>query len=248
MPFPENLDFDIVAATTLSEIGNAVRDWRGGRPRDEVAFMNHVTAKLSRRRNSCDVGVTQPVTMKSQLSVLHRQGQNQVDKFGSDLAVTISVQGNGADYIKTALFQFKKSEMYQLSLERKQLEDSRLDPRTEFRSFVLAVDEERSGIRINSVKNILADFNSHQASKSFDCSSWSCLTQWIWNWFSCEIGPISDPNDRESIEALLQQFVIEDNWDSPWPEGTPDYNIADDFLFAKAWLAFFFIGKETVVR
>ena len=240
MPLPDGLDFDFVINHLLSEMRVAVQGWTGGQPRDEVAFMNRLTERLARNRHGCDVGVNVPVNMRTEVAVLHRQGTNQTDQYGADLAVTIDI--NDGQYVKTALFQFKKSETYRLSLERRQLQDAMSDPRTATRSFIFAVDEVRSGIRIKDVKSALADF-SGQETRSFDASTWSCLTQWVLQWFSCDVGPISLPREPNSVEGLLEKYTIDTEWASPWATDAENFALPEA-LPARVWLLLRFVAKE----
>jgi hypothetical protein len=106
MPFPEIIDFDKVTTIALSELTASLREWLDGRPTDEVALMNRITAHLNKRRRGCDVGVNTPIKMQSQLALLHRQGKNQTDLYGSDLAITVSI--DKLDFLKTAFFNSRK--------------------------------------------------------------------------------------------------------------------------------------------
>jgi hypothetical protein len=63
--------------------------------------------------------------MESSLAMLHRKGSKQVDQFGSDLAVTVRVVGD--PFVKTALFQLKRSTGQNCELERRQLEAATTD-------------------------------------------------------------------------------------------------------------------------
>lgn len=235
MPFSDVIDFDKLIAITLADITSALKEWLEGLPSDEVALMNRITAHLNRRRRGCDVGVNNIIQVQSQLAMLHRKGSNQIDQFGSDLAVTIQI--DALDFRKTALFQFKKSNLFEATLDRKQLRDAQTDIRLADRSFVVFVDEMRTGIRIKSVKDVLGEFDSGQKSKVFNAVGWSFLTQWLWGWLACEIGPLSDGNSKDSVESLLQQYVMQNNWISPWGLNERD---TGDFLPARAWLVIFF--------
>jgi hypothetical protein len=239
MPFPKQLNFDIVAYGLLEDIASAVREWSRGRPRSEEAFMSQVTEKLARKRRGCDVGLLEPVGMRCQVAMLHRRGNNQTDQFGCDLAVTIYVDAE--QYVKTALFQLKKSEGYRASVERRQLDDAMADSRTGDRAFVLAIDEVRHGIRIESTATLLRQFDKQQT-KTFEVAEWTSLTQWTWNWFSCDIGPVSDPNDPQSVEALLENYRVPDNdaWQSPWAVGEIEETDLPERTPARVWLTFLF--------
>src|SRR4051812_19125914 len=104
MPLPASLDFYKVARPALMDVFSAVDGWLSGQPRDETAFLNHLTGHLNRRRRACDVGVDLPIGMTTRLYLLHRRGQKQTDQYGADLALTVGVDPGA--FLKTALFQF----------------------------------------------------------------------------------------------------------------------------------------------
>lgn len=215
MAFPKDLDFDKFMITALAEIGAAVSGWLKGRPLDEVALLNRLTERLGRTRRGCDVGVSQPVSMHAKVYLLHRKGPNQTDSYGSDLAITAYTQD--LSFFKTALFQLKKSDVFSLSLEKRQLLDSLSDPRTAPRSFVLAADEARQAIRIRDAKSILSEYSGSEKTKSFNSMDWDCLTEWCWEWLSCNRGVVSNEGDPNSVESLLQNYVIsEETGYTPW--------------------------------
>lgn len=243
MPFPKQLNFDIIAHGLLQDIATAIRAWSTGRPCSEEAFMSQVTEQLARKRRGCDVGLIEPVGMRCQVAMLHRRGTNQTDQYGCDLAVTIYV--DSAQYVKTALFQLKKSQNYRASIERRQLDDAMADSRTKDRAFILVVDEVRQGIRIESAVNLLQQFDNQQT-KTFEVAEWTSLTQWVWNWFSCDIGPTSDPSDQRSVEALLENYRVPDSnsWDSPWAVGEIVQIELPEQVPARAWLTFLFERQE----
>lgn len=236
MPIPPTVDFDRVVAIALEEIGIAMRDWLTGAPLDEVALMNHLTGRLNRRRRSCDVGNVIPVRMESRLAALHRQGPKQTDRYGCDLAVTVSVPADA--FLKTACFQLKKSSGYQVSVERRQLEDSLVDPRVGDRAFVLAADELRGGVRLESVARVLRNFPANQATRQYNCAEWHSVAEWLNGWLSCTVGPESRPGDLLSVEELLRAYTL------PEPRELPEEIafVGRDELAApaRAWLSLTF--------
>ena len=245
MAFPERIDFDRITKFALEEIvSEVVNDWMEGRPRDEVAFMNRTTQKLARTRRGCDVGVEQRIKMSGQVAMLHRKGKNQIDKYGADLALTVCIDQE-PKYVKTAVFQIKKSEFYDVTVVKRQLLDAKEDQRIEERSFALAVDEERGGIRIEEIDDLISDFDS-QDEKKFDCSDWFFLTRWLWQWLSCDLGPASDPDNPDSVEKLLQEFVVDadDEWQSPWASGDVTEELPEGYLPARSWIVLFFEREE----
>ena len=176
MAFPEILDFDRVACQALREIGTAVNGWLSGQPHEEVALMNRITEQLSRGRRNCDVGVRVPVAMESKVYQLHRRGSQGQDQYGADFAVTISVPES--DWIKTALFQMKRSSDASIVVQKHQIEAARVD-RIFKRTFVFAVDEQRGLMRLKSACEIQADFPADQNTHTVDCSHWHGLVYWL---------------------------------------------------------------------
>lgn len=206
-------------------------------------MLSRLTERLGRRRRGCDVGVASPITASSTVAVLHRQGDRQRDLFGSDLAVTVTF--DNPQYIKTALFQLKRSNAYRVSIRRDQLLQATQDSRVADRSFALAVDELRRGVRIQSVQDLLAAFNSGSAEKTVDCSTWMGLTQWVLEWLSCNTGPRSNaPGSPDSVESLLGGYVVEHEGDDfVWFGG--DLPLTEDYTPARSWLIFKFTTEET---
>jgi hypothetical protein len=205
MAISDSIDLDKVVYQTLHDVMAALRGWLSGQPRNEVAFMNHVTGALDRDRRQCDVGVRTAMRVESDVYLLHRKGKNQVDRYGADLAVTIRIPR--LSFVKTAFFQLKRSTDYSVAIERRQLDDASIDPRVGARSFVFAVDEARQGFRIKGISDLLGLY-SNEATKKFDASGWSGLTEFLWGWLSCNVGPISKPDDPNSVEQSLDRFRV----------------------------------------
>lgn len=239
---PKIIDFDKIAKFVLTDISNAVDDWLKGQPTSEEALMNRVTRHLGKPRRKCNVGVGKLIKVKKQSALLHRKGPSQTDLFGSDLAVTIFIED--INFLKTAFFQFKTGNNFKVSLEKKQLNQATARNDISQRSFVIFVDKENSGVRVKAVSKIIGKFNNKQNTKTFDTSNWNFLVQWLWNWLSCNTGPLSEYNDLNSIETLLQQYVKEEEkWDTVWPINQ-DFDFYDS-IPARTWLVIFLIGGNT---
>ncbi len=236
MSLLNHVDFDKVLNIAIYDIGSAISGWLSGQPRDEVALMNRLTEKLARRRRGCDVGIENTVFMKCKTHILHRRGINQIDRFGSDVAITVSL--DGTDILKTALFQLKRSSELSLSIEKRQLDDACIDRRTGNRSYIFAVDDVRHCIRVKDIMPLKSEFNSTQATKTFNSRDWDGLSQWLFKWLSCTIGDPSDPNDRNSIESLLNSFSVEPD-NRTWGYQAV-HEFPDDFLPARSWLHMIF--------
>lgn len=219
--------------------------WKGGHPRDEVAFMNHVTGRLARKRNKCDVGVEIPVGLRSEVATLHRQGPNQQDLYGADLAITIYL--DSPRIIKTAFFQLKKSQGYSARIERAQIDQAKADSRIHNRSYVPAIDELRDGVRIRHIKDVESEFQPGADSRTVKCAGWQGAAMWARDWFSCDTGPISDPNDPKSVEALLKAFVQDEDWESPWASRSLEFLDVQglgELVPARNWMVFHFTLEE----
>jgi len=236
MPFPQNVDFDKLASHAIWDVFHAVHGWLAGRPCDETAFINRVTENLARRRRGCDVGATASMRVAAREAILHRRGQGATDRYGSDFAVTFYT--DAGDFVKTVFFQVKKSQDYRATFATAQLKEAGVDPRIRDRSYVLAADEIRAGLRIAKASDILAGARAGADSVTTRCADWSSLIPWLLRWLSCEEGPTSDPSDRNAVEPLLQNFVAPgEAWDSPW-RANPIFDLPENYLPTKAWMAF----------
>ena len=236
LPLTQELVPPLLTEAALGDVHKAKQRWLAGQPRSEEAFMNQLTSVLTRARRGCDIGVHYRVVMKHQLAFLHRRGERQTDLYGADLALTVHI--SDPRLTKTALFQIKRSDVYKVRIEREQLEHALADARTRERSFALAVDRMREGIRLAKSEDLLGEFGD-QRSKEFDASLWHHVTNWLWKWLSCDIGSESnDPTRADSIETLLRSFVV-GRWTSPWERAVPAAEVPeypDDSVPAISWL------------
>lgn len=147
---------------------------------------------------------------------------------------------------KTAFFQLKKSSGFQAEFERAQLLDSQKHRLVGPRSFAEVADETRTGIRIRSIEDVLGEFDRTQKTKTLDSSTWTFLTQWLWEWLSCNVGPVSERTYKGSVERLLQQYIVQDEWIAPW--GIGQMETPEGFLPARAWLNMYFASSEEELR
>jgi hypothetical protein len=139
--------------------------------------------------------------------VLHRKGKNQTDKYGADLAVTLDVDGI---WRKTVIFQLKKSNGYKVGLNGDDLKAASEDPLIAERSFVLAIDEERLGVRIAKVEGLSTKLEeSGQKSMTFDTNTWRFLHEWLVEWLRCGLAPQSPTDGDPGVEGLLDAFRVE---------------------------------------
>ncbi len=245
MPLPAGINIDMVLSSVLGDVMAALQGWRQGIPRDETAFMNWLSGQLLRRRKGCDVGCQLPMTMTTQMSLLHRRGLHNTDQYGSDLAITIGI--HNCSYLKTCIVQLKKSRDYRAKVMLQQLMKTTASAVVAERSFVAAFDEVRPcGVRLMSAQELADEFNSHQTSKQFHTEKWLSLSEWLLGWLSCSIGPMSERNDPLSVERLLERYRVperkDDEWTSPWQEERQAWTQPphDEPGPADAWMALFF--------
>jgi hypothetical protein len=233
-PLPPNLDTDRFIQIVLDEVAAAAQGWKNGDPRDETAFMSRLTERLKRRRRNCDVGKATPMRVDSSTYVLHRKGTKQTDKYGADLAVTLDVN---REWRKTVIFQLKKSNRYKVGLDNDDLKAALEDPLIAERSFVLAVDEDRLGIRIEKVEKLNAKLQgSGQQSMTFDTNTWRFLHEWLDEWLRCELAPPSPTDGSPGVEGMLESFrvdPIEDEYEISYEPSEVSHL---ESVTARAWL------------
>ena len=241
MALPASIDFDKIARVALVDTGDALRGWLAGHPRDETAFLNRLTERLNRRRRGCDVGSTLPMKVETSLALLHRRGSRQTDKYGCDLAVTLKVEPG--IFRKTVMFQIKRSADFCVQVVRSQLDEAFVDPRLGSRAFVLALEEVRQALRIESAATLRAGF-AGQKQRRFDATQWLCAAEWLYGWLDCDIGPSSLGSADDGVESLLQEFLLEppeiDFFDDSLPTDLGDL----DIIPARAWLRIVVSGSE----
>ncbi len=227
------IDIDRLLAIAHADLVEAITGWVGGQPRDETAFMNRITERLSRRRRGCDIGERTPVHVVATTYLLHRKGEKLVDRYGADLALT--VRSPSHSYVKTAFFQIKRSYDYDTIIEARQIADGRHDHKVAERSFVLAVDERKKSIRFRPLVDFTKEIPKTQQRKKYDCAPWQGFFEWIQDWLSCKSGKTSLPSDDPPVEDMLRKYIVE-------PEGPQrvlplsDETRPEGFIPAKAWL------------
>jgi len=228
MPLPAHLDIDKIASVVWSCTTKALGGWLKGAPRDETAFINRLTEQLGATRKGCDVGLDKRVVVKSRVAVLHRQGPKATDLFGSDLAVTVMTEpGN---FTKTAIFQVKKGNDFKALFERHQLQDALNHPQAASRSFVLYIDEGRTGVRLQPAKEVLGKFKNEAQTLTTSVADWMPLHSWLSEWLGCRIGVPSDLGSPDAIETVLADY------EDTHPIATLDS--AGEPLPSSAWLLF----------
>lgn len=232
MSFFLHFDEDKLLRHLLPPIFDALNAWRRGMNADEGALMNQITSALNTRRaRRCEVGLAGSYLLQTELFQLHRRGPKQTDRFGSDLAVTMTSLTSPA-FVKTAFFQFKIAEDKGAKIEARQLDDAAVYCPVFDRSFCIAVDPTNHTIRVEAVAALKSGFPPRSDSQTVATAKWQPFTEWVLAWLRCTIGPWSSPTDQKSIERLLGRYAVADpetfanHWDI-WP----------DYYPAKAWLS-----------
>src|SRR3984893_11795306 len=179
-----------------------LRFWRFGIP-EEPFFIHDFLRHSNLHRDRWDIGLRTPAMVRHDVVLLHQQGSNRKDKFGSDFALTIDLRG-AFTLRKTAIFQTKSAENYSANVNRSQLEEALAIPEFTGRAFAMSLDRHRAVIRIQSMDLLLKAFSKpKQVSKTFDITEWVPSTDWIVRWFECDFGHPSADDDDSPIERIL---------------------------------------------
>jgi len=237
MTIQQYLDLDIVDLGANSRLRKAVEGWQKGALTTEEPFINRIIEQFNHSRWRSDIGTKRKVVVKTKLSVLHRKGEHSKDKYGADLAITVIVEN--IKFLKTALFQVKVANELKATVEKKQIVDALASDLTKDRSFVLAIDRSRGTVRLAVAKDLLPDLTNVEESKTFDVADWLPFTAWLSAWLKCEKGLPSRWKDKDSIESLLSQFVVEPPSADEVPWITTGFPVPAEFTPPKHWLKFF---------
>lgn len=195
---------------------------------DETALMNRITSEFnSERVRKCDIGRSDAIHVSSELFELHRRGVKQVDRYGSDLALTVTSSG----FIKTAFFQFKIAKDGVARIEQKQIADAMAVKSVYERGFVFMVDPASKLIRLQPLEKLESQFQG-QHSIGFDIDGGESFSEWLLNWFRCKRGKASSADDHLNIEDLLRGFSIA----SRIARLPKEWELPSEFLPAKSWL------------
>lgn len=248
MSFPADMDFDRIMLELLGSIDVALKGWKKGGLLSEEPLMNRIVEPFNRNRRGCDVGAATPLSMTSQVAILHRRGANQTDAFGSDLAITIDIPSRA--FRKTALFQLKVANGLSASIERSQINAAHAHPLVQDRSFVMVTDRERLRTRVKSTRDLINAFRPGAETATCDCSPWLSLGQWASQWLSCEVGVPSGYADPNGVEGLLERFIVEqpDEWVSPFGETAQTTDLPERWIPAKVWLVLRFAPPPSAER
>jgi hypothetical protein len=181
-----------------------------------------------------DIGLRAPALVRHQVARLHQQGANRADKFGSDFALTIDLQG-AFTLRKTVLFQTKLADNYSVTVEHTQLDEALSLPEFAGRVFTMALDRRRAVVRIQSMELLAAAFpNPQQATMSFDTTEWMPSSDWIVRWFECQVGRPSTSFETSPIESLLASRVADAPDRFPRYEH-PDRSFGENVFIPEVW-------------
>jgi hypothetical protein len=110
------------------------------------------------------------------------------------------------------------------------------DPLIADRSFILAIDEERLGVRIAKVDRLNRTFKaSKNKSVAFDTNKWLFLYEWLDQWLRCGLAPNSPTDGSPGPEGLLEGFRSEPiEVDEDYPFEPADIGHLD-YVPARIW-------------
>jgi hypothetical protein len=224
----DTFDADKLLEHVLPRIRNALENWQRGMAADEPSLMNQITSQFSTRRSrTCDVGKLGKLSIETNIYELHRKGPQSKDKFGSDLAITISTEGAQ----KTCFIQFKCAESDKVKLEHNQLRDASIH-HVDGRAFVLCVNRKNETIRLQLTNKLLESFPSGQDSSTFNTDTWMSFHKWLIDWLSCDVGLPSDTSSGPTIERMLRSFFI-NTTENPFRM----WQFPEEYAPSRAWLS-----------
>jgi len=228
MKFFDSIDQDKLLKHVLQRLLTALESWQRGMAADETALMNQITSEFnSARARRCDIGRGEVMHVSSELLELHRKGVRQVDRYGSDLALTVTTSG----FTKTAFFQFKIAKDGIARVEKSQISDAKAVGSVYGRGFVFVVDRDSGLIRLESLEKIASGFNGKN-SIGFDIDKWENFSEWLLSWLRCKRGMATLDGDALKIEELLRRFTIATRIER-LPGG---WELPSEYLPAKSWL------------
>ena len=218
MNFFDTIDEDKLLNSVLPRLTKSLKAWQLGMAADETALMNQITSTFNyQRARRCEIGIDKTMYVTSELYELHRRGLAQIDRYGSDLALTVEAPG----FTKTAFFQFKIAKKDIVRVEKKQIEDAKTVQAVYERGFVFAVDVDSGLMRIESIDKLAPRFSSHQ-SIGDDIRDWESFSDWLRSWLQCQAGKPTSTQDIPLLETLLTKFSIarkraghETKWEVP---------------------------------
>jgi hypothetical protein len=203
-----------------------LRIWHHGIP-EEIPFLHDFFRHSVMHPDGADIGVRTPAIARQHVVRLHQQGPKRTDKFGADFAITIDVQGKFT-LRKTALFQTKLAKNYSATVVRRQLDEVLTVPENVGRAFIMAVDRDRSVIRVQSAEALASEFKGRQqARKKFDTGNWIPSTDFFTRWLECGIGLPSTTFEPRAIEPLLSSRIADGRIEFPRYESATNFRMSE---------------------
>lgn len=210
-------------------LDGALRRWRDGLPKAEVALLNHISGSFRRAR----CGLTPlphraPMRVKAALYNLHQAGgkvgqKTATDAYGSDIAVHVRVERvlsgrvvPSRSFSKTAFVQLKKatSKSRTVKLDRDQLLMAAAIPEVRTRAFVAAAYEAAGFPVIKDVDSALYQLRNDpkkqkKRTAGFDTTdgSWAHVFHWAYDWLRCRVGPYDSPATVALLHHLYRVRV-----------------------------------------
>lgn len=236
MRFFDTFDRDKLLRHVLPRLERALIAWQRGMATDENALMNQITSEFNQERSrKCDIGINGTYYVESELAELHRKGDNQKDRHGSDLALTVTAP----DFKKTAFFQFKISSNGVARIEKGQITDAKVVKEVYERAFLFSVDRSNGLIRLESLDKLDVAFG-REATKGFSIAKWKGLAQWLVDWLRCVEGKPTRADDPKPVEGLLKRFSLEPRRIAPFTK----WELPPEYLPSRAWLDMSIEPKE----
>jgi hypothetical protein len=224
MSFFDYIDRDKLLNQVFRNLFGALEAWRHSAPTGETEAMSHIISAFNKRKTrNCDIGVSGEVKVESRFAPLHRRGGDSSDKFGSDLALTVTTDLGGSPFSKTAFLQLKIASDRRAEIRRDQLEDASAHSEVESRAFAIALDPRSGCVCVQAVAALLKDFPKSQKTHQVDTSTWQPFYQWLINWLECREGRPTDPNKPEldPFNGLIKRFLLREPPSEEEDERTP---------------------------
>jgi len=238
MNFFQHFDEHKLLQRLMPLLNRALSLWKRGMNADEGSLMNHISGALNTQRaRRCNIGIEGSYLLRTNLYELHRQGPKQTDRYGSDLAVTVT-SDTSPPFVKTAFFQFKIATRNQVRIEAHQLHEAAVYPDVFERSFCLAVDRRNRTIRVETISQIKANFPDDSTTHTVATDNWLPVDPWVIGWLSCKIGPWSSATKARSIEELLESYAFSDA-----ESVAPIWDLPRNYFPAREWLSSRFIRR-----
>jgi hypothetical protein len=199
-----------IAVRGQQRVTSALRGWAAGFPLDELAFLNRFTASLA-LHPTC---IIHPAVITTHFLPLHRKGhlgRPHVDRYGSDLAVTVRLTsgiGRVVTRSKTAFFQLKRRSLSKSTrIERVQYNDAKSIPYVWKRLFVAGLDSGSPAVEIAFGPDF--DGQLHPTKNvtvvHYKPGDWSASFNWLDTWLRCGKSRPDSTTDR--VEDLMRDYV-----------------------------------------